>query len=176
MQDAPQLRPTPDRVRETLFNWLAPIINGANCLDCFAGTGVLGFEALSRGAAGVVMIETDRTLANALQAQAGRLNAEGARIVCTNAIAWLDRNREQFDIIFLDPPFASDLARQACMRILNGGHLAPGGVVYVGTPHGWEPPAGYTIRKQGKAGQVQYMLLALNGGDNEGHSDLSRDV
>ena len=147
-------------MRETLFNWLAPIIGGAKCLDCFAGTGALGFEALSRGAAGVVMIEMDGALADTLQAQAARLDAgAAARIARTDAISWLDSHRQAFDIIFLDPPFGSDLAAQACARILNGGHLAPGGVVYVETAHGWEPTEGYAIRKQGKAGQVQYMLI-----------------
>ena len=163
------LRPTPDRVRETLFNWLAPIIGGAKCLDCFAGTGVLGFEALSRGAADVVMIESDRALADALQAQAARLGTDAAHIVRTDAMSWLDSDGRAFDIIFLDPPFGSDLAAQACARILNGGHLAPGGVVYVETAHGWTPPAGYAIRKQGKAGQVQYMLIEGLAAGGPGH-------
>ena len=164
MHGTPELRPTPDRVRETLFNWLAPVIEGAACLDCFAGTGALGFEALSRGAGSVVMLESDRSLVQALKEQSAILEAGGARIVHADALSWLDANRERFDIIFVDPPFASDLARQACAGILNWGHLAPGGLVYVESARGWEPPPGCAIRKQGKAGQVQYMLLAEDKG------------
>lgn len=140
------------------------MIQGAACLDCFAGTGALGFEALSRGAGSVVMLESDRSLAQALREQSAVLEAGNARIVHTDALSWLDAKRERFDIIFLDPPFASDLARQACTRILNWGHLAPGGVVYVESGRGWEPPLGLAIRKQGKAGQVQFTLLAEDKG------------
>jgi 16S rRNA (guanine966-N2)-methyltransferase len=155
------LRPTPDRVRETLFNWLAPFIDGARCLDLFAGTGVLGFEALSRGARRAVLVERDRDLAAALEEQKARLGAEGAEIVWADALAWLRASDEPFDIIFLDPPYALDLAAQCCTEIADGKHLAPAGVVYVEGGGPAVPPAGFRIRKQARAGQVRYMLLEL---------------
>jgi len=107
---AAQLRPTPDRVRETLFNWLGQRLDGLACLDLFAGSGALGFEALSRGARRVVMVERDRTVAAALRESARDLGATGAEIHESDALAWLARSRETFDVVFLDPPFASDLA------------------------------------------------------------------
>lgn len=164
--DRPGLRPTPDRVRETLFNWLAPIIDGARCLDCFAGTGVLAFEALSRGAAHAVLVEQDPVCARALQQQAQKLGAIDADIHCTSAGAWLQRDREQYDIIFVDPPFTSSLAAETCTLVANGRNLAPAGLLYVEAAPGWLPPAtGFEVRKQARAGQVQYMLLAAPTGE-----------
>ena len=173
----PELRPTPDRVRETLFNWLAPVIEGARCLDCYAGTGALGFEALSRGAASVVMLERDKALADALKQQAAALGADGAEIHCVNAGRWLDLHGGRFNVVFVDPPFASDLAARTCVQVLNKGHLSPCGVIYVETRHGWSPPDDrFEVKKEGRAGQVQYLLLARVGGGNERQGDLSGDV
>ncbi len=159
----PGLRPTPDRARETLFNWLAPIIDGARCLDCFAGTGVLGFEALSRGASQCVLVEKDRACADQLRVQAKKLGATHAEIVCGDIRQWLSGNNSQFDIIFVDPPFDSDLATETCVLLANGRNLAPAGLVYVESAPGWAPPGDlFQAQKQSRAGQVQFMLLTAN--------------
>lgn len=102
------LRPTPDRVRETLFNWLAPVLPGAVCLDLFAGTGVLGLESLSRGAARAVLVEHDPQVAGALRRITGELAAP-AEIICEDALAYLARARESFDVVFVDPPYTASV-------------------------------------------------------------------
>jgi len=111
--DRDGLRPSSDRVRETLFNWLQPVLSGARCLDLFAGSGALGFEAASRGASEVVMIERDRELAGSLAFTAGRLKIDTVRVVETDALRWLQSPpadpAQRFDLVFLDPPFASNL-------------------------------------------------------------------
>jgi 16S rRNA (guanine966-N2)-methyltransferase len=151
------LRPTPDRVRETLFNWLGQRLDDLACLDLFAGSGALGFEALSRGAARVVMVERDRSVAAGLRASAKALEADGLEVVESDALAYLDRAREKFDVAFLDPPYASDLAVRALGKLSP--HLAPGARVYV---EGAEPlppsPAWRTLRED-RAGAVRYALL-----------------
>lgn len=162
VRNAPGLRPTPDRVRETLFNWLTPFIEGARCLDLFAGTGALGFEALSRGAASAVMLESNQALCDQLRRHAEMLGAENAEILCTDAMAWLERPHGTFDIVFVDPPFGSGLAGEACARIANGGHLARRGLVYVESAPGFTPPDPFSIRRESQAGRVQYMLLEAN--------------
>jgi len=152
-------------VRETLFNWLAPTIDGASCLDCFAGTGALAFEALSRGAGHCVLVEQDPVCAGQLRAQAQRLGAAGAEVHCADVRQWLRGITRQFDVIFLDPPFDSDLAAETCVLLANGRNLAPAGLLYVETKPGWAPPEDrFLVRKQGRAGQVQYMLLAADTG------------
>lgn len=156
----PELRPTPDRVRETLFNWLTPLIDGAECLDCFAGTGVLGFEALSRGAASAVLVEANGALVKALKKQAEILGAVDAEIVCADIRRWLERCGRSFDIVFVDPPYQSKLGAETCLQLLNGGHLAPGGVVYLESGSGVDLPADkFRTIKEGRAGQVRYCLL-----------------
>src|SRR5689334_3673643 len=106
--DAPGLRPTPDRVRETLFNWLMPVIAGARCLDLFAGTGALGIEALSRGAAAVDFVETDGELAERLRANLLRLK-QTARVLRLDALRFLGETEMRYDVVFLDPPFGAAL-------------------------------------------------------------------
>ena len=106
--DAPGLRPTPDRIRETLFNWLQHEIVGARCLDLFAGTGALAFEALSRGAVEVTMIEADAKIVAALNKHAATLKSEEHIIQLADAMSWLKQGIKGFDIIFLDPPFSQD--------------------------------------------------------------------
>lgn len=150
-------------MRVTLFNWLARVIEGANCLDLFAGTGVLGFEALSRGAGRVVLVESNRALCEQLREHAALLKADGAEIACMDAFVWLNANPGTFDVVFLDPPFGTDMAAESCARILNSGHLAPGGLIYVESGGGFRPPEPLEIRKQGRAGRVHYMLLARAG-------------
>ena len=159
------MRPTPDRVRETLFNWLAPIIAGARCLDCFAGTGALAFEALSRGASHCVLVEQNPVCADQLRTQSQRLGALGVEVHCADVRQWLGGNPRQFDVIFVDPPFDSKLAAETCALLANGRNLAPAGLLYVETTPGWAPPEDqFLVQKQGRAGQVQYMLLAADTG------------
>lgn len=157
---AEHLRPTPNRVRETLFNWLQPSIEGARCLDLFAGSGALGFEALSRGAGSVVMVENDPELVLLLQQHAASLGADDARIVRAAALEWLRAQDQPFDIVFLDPPFAEGLIEQACNVLLEGELLSDGALVYAeSAASGIGEPVGLEKVKQGQAGQVQYRLL-----------------
>jgi len=116
--DRPTLRPTPDRARVTLFNWLNGWIDGARCLDLFAGSGALGFEALSRGAAAVTLIDDDPAVVRALQASAQMLGAIECSILRSSAVEFLRSDTSRWDIVFLDPPFASDLVER-CLRILE---------------------------------------------------------
>jgi 16S rRNA (guanine966-N2)-methyltransferase len=160
------LRPTPDRVRETLFNWLAPTLPGARCLDLFAGSGALCLEALSRGAAEVVMVEKTPAVAARLRENLERLKAESARVENTDATVFLARAVEPFDIIFLDPPFASDLIAQCARLIAERGWVVPGGLVYVEAPSSMEPlplPADWQLIRSKKAGQVGYHLARVPG-------------
>ncbi len=154
---AAALRPTPDRVRETLFNWLGQRLDGLACLDLFAGSGALGFEALSRGASRVVMVERDRAVALALHATAKELDAAGAEVVEGEALKYLERTGERFDVVFLDPPFASDLAARA-MEALPP-HLNPGARVYVESAQPVEPSAQWRTLREDRAGAVRYALL-----------------
>jgi 16S rRNA (guanine966-N2)-methyltransferase len=159
--DQPGLRPTADRVRETLFNWLAPVIAGARCLDAFAGSGALGFEAISRGAAEVVMIERAAVAARQLQANARLLGAEGIHIHQADTLEWLDRSGRPFDIVFLDPPFAEGLLAPAIARLDSNGWLAAGARLYLEAPlqTGFPAlPAGWELIRDKMAGQVRYGL------------------
>jgi 16S rRNA (guanine966-N2)-methyltransferase len=154
---ASQLRPTPDRVRETLFNWLGQRLDGLACLDLFAGSGALGFEALSRGARRVVMIERDRIVARALRDNAAKLAASGAHVVEAEALAWLARNTERFDVVFVDPPYASDLAQRALQALAP--HVAPGGRVYVESAEALQATAEWRPVREDRAGAVRYALF-----------------
>jgi 16S rRNA (guanine966-N2)-methyltransferase len=158
----PGLRPTPDRVRETLFNWLAPVIEGARCLDLFAGTGALCLEALSRGAAEVVMVERAAHVAAQLRRNLATLEAHGATVIETDAMAYLQRVPEAFDIVFLDPPFASTLIESCAAALARGGWLVPAGLVYVEAPAAMQPlpvPSTWEATRSKRAGQVGYHLL-----------------
>jgi len=157
------VRPSGDRIRETLFNWLAPDIDGARCLDLFAGTGVLGFEAVSRGAAGACLIERDPTLVRALSALGKRLNAAEVQVQRADALAWLAGPAEPYDIVFVDPPFAAGLATAVLERLANG-WLAAHGVVYLEQAHhAPEPASCWRVRKAGSTRQVSYKLIELTG-------------
>lgn len=155
--DSAGLRPTPDRVRETLFNWLGQDLSGWRCLDLFAGSGALGFEAASRGAARVVMIERDRTALAALQKSKQDLGADAVEVLHADAPAWLGHNRDPFDLVFVDPPFDSDLAEPVLAAIAP--HLAPGGQVYVEQGREVTPPPGFIIHRSGRAGRSHFALL-----------------
>jgi 16S rRNA (guanine966-N2)-methyltransferase len=154
---AAQLRPTPDRVRETLFNWLGQRLDGLACLDLFAGSGALGFEALSRGAARVVMVERDRAVARALRDNAQKLEAENAEVVEGDAIAYLSRPPEKFDVVFLDPPFASDLALHALSAL--GAWVHAGSRVYVESAQSLDPGPAWRAIREDRAGAVRYALF-----------------
>src|SRR4051812_2402971 len=127
------IRPTPDRVRETLFNWLQPRIGGARVLDLFAGSGALGLEALSRGAAHVSFVEKERRAAAAIDALTREWGAEGAQVVCRDALGWLVQSAggAPFDIVFLDPPYDAGLWSEAAAALVRGALLAPDARVYV---------------------------------------------
>lgn len=158
------LRPTADRVRETLFNWLAPVIPGARCLDAFAGSGALGFEAVSRGAGEVVLIEQSGAVARQLEANALRLGADETRIVQRDALRWLEGAGQPFDIVFLDPPFADALWAPAIACLARRGWLKPGSRVYLEAPMriGFpELPPNWDLVRDKTAGQVRYGLVIV---------------
>nr|PZN79328.1 MAG: 16S rRNA (guanine(966)-N(2))-methyltransferase RsmD [Pseudomonadota bacterium] len=158
----PEIRPTPDRVRETLFNWLGTRIVGARCLDLFAGSGALGLEALSRGAARVVFVEREPAAVRELRTRLAEWGASGARVEQTDALRFVGGPGEAFDVVFLDPPFGTDLLGRAAERLETHGWLAPGALIYVEAP-AREPlpalPATWRPLKAKKAGEVGYHLF-----------------
>ena len=159
--DLPGLRPTPDRVRETLFNWLAPALPGARCLDLFAGSGALGIEALSRGAAEVVFVERHPVATRALRDNLARLNGAGARIEQAEALAWLRQPGTPFEIALLDPPFGEGLLEPVCALLERGGWLAPTAWIYLEAEAEAGPPslpARWTPHREKTAGAVTYRL------------------
>lgn len=159
--DAPGLRPTPDRVRETLFNWLQYDIHGARCLDLYAGSGALGFEALSRGAGSAVLVEQHAQAARQLTQSAQLLKTTDAHIVNSEAIHYLQRTTDSFDIVFIDPPFDLSAWRGVIDALDTRGCLATNALVYIESPAHGEPliiPTHWTLAKRGTAGEVQYAL------------------
>lgn len=160
--DAPGLRPTPDRVRETLFNWLGQDLTGWRCLDAFAGSGALGFEAASRGAAEVVVVEREARLVAALQALQARLEAGAVRIVAADALAWMSACREPpFDLVLIDPPFGADLF-EAALRVARS-LVAARGFIYLEADRAFDDAAcavhGLALHRRLRAGQVHAHLL-----------------
>ena len=161
--DEPALRPTPDRVRETLFNWVAPLIEGSRCLDLFAGSGALGFEAASRGASQVVMVERAASVFQALRTNREILDAERRiTIFHADALAWLRITpAEPFDLVFLDPPFKADLLAPSCLALQREGWLTPGARIYLETAslQGFPAlPTGWKLIRDRQAGQVRFGL------------------
>ncbi len=155
--DALGLRPTPDRVRQTLFNWLGQELHGKACLDLFAGSGALGFEALSRAAAAVVMVEQNPAVHRALTDNAKLLKATRLQLLKQDAQQFLAQNRQRFDVIFLDPPYGQGWLDKLLPQLAP--HLAPDGVVYAEAEHALDALAGWAVYKHGKAGSVHYHLL-----------------
>ncbi|WP_031430238.1 16S rRNA (guanine(966)-N(2))-methyltransferase RsmD [Methylomicrobium agile] len=162
-EDVPGLRPTPGRVRETLFNWLQYDIAGSRCLDLYAGSGALGFEAASRGAKEIVQVESDATACKNLRANAAALGSNRNRIVEKEVERFLSGPAEAFDLVFLDPPFAKNLALITCRLLEQNGWLADPARIYVeaeaglaleGLPDNWE------LLKYKTAGEVAYRLFA----------------
>lgn len=165
--DAPGLRPSAERVRETLFNWLAPTLPGTRCLDLFAGTGILGFEALSRGAAEVVFVERAPALVATLRASAALLGAAEAAILLRDARDYLQTAEPRgFDVVFLDPPFAEESLGDLCRLLHSRPWLARDACVYLEQGRD-EPlpalPAGWSVRREKTAGNVRYSLVSARG-------------
>ena len=161
-----EIRPTPDRVRETLFNWLQPRIAAARVLDLFAGSGALGLEAMSRGAAHVTFVERDRRAAAAIESLLKEWGEASGEVICGDALAWLKRPTgiAPFDIVFLDPPYDADLLGESASALAEGGRLAPDARVYL-ERRAREPmaalPAGWRELREGRAGEVGYHLFAV---------------
>lgn len=159
--DAPGLRPTPARVRETLFNWLQADVAGSRCLDLFAGSGALGFEAASRGAKHVLQVENNAKTCQKLKENAVALKATQLEIVQADVLTFLNGCQESFDLIFIDPPFGQGLIEPVCQQIARADLLLPFGKIYIeternlkldGLPAHWQP------LKQKVAGDVSYNL------------------
>ncbi|WP_299202812.1 16S rRNA (guanine(966)-N(2))-methyltransferase RsmD [uncultured Amphritea sp.] len=164
------LRPTPDRVRETLFNWLALYIPGGRCLDLFSGSGALGFEALSRGAAHVTMIDNSSMVIRQLRQNIQDLKTQSAELITGSALDWLEKRSSdlevQFDVVFIDPPFRQELAEQCCLLLEQKSMLADNAMIYLETekeltnpmvPDNWE------LYREKTAGQVTYRLYQRAG-------------
>jgi 16S rRNA (guanine966-N2)-methyltransferase len=160
--DVDGLRPTAERIRETLFNWLAPTIAGSRCLDLCAGTGALGFEALSRGAQQVVFVEKSPIAARALRANVRLLEADGAEICQDDALEFLARSpQEPFDVVFLDPPFAAAMHGELCRLLDEHSWLHQGSLVYIEEDRATSPvvlPDGWSLARSKTAGNVRYSL------------------
>lgn len=161
--DAEDLRPTPDRVRETLFNWLGQTLYGRTCLDLFAGSGALGFEAASRGAERVVMVEKNPVVLRALQDNVRKLGCANVFAHGQDGLEFASRDAAQYDVIFLDPPFHSDYLPRL-LQILPQ-RLNENGVLYVESGAAIAVPEPWQVMKSGKAGQVYYQLLRLSVND-----------
>ena len=167
----PGLRPTPDRVRETLFNWLGQDLGGTACLDLFAGSGALGFEAASRGAARVVMVESDRMALGALEASRTALGATQVEIVGGAAGAYLASARERFDVVFLDPPFRQNAVPGLLARLPRV--LSARARVYAESAQAVDAREGWHELKRSRAGGVSYQLFEWDGNDS---SALPRNI
>ncbi len=160
--DRLDLRPTPDRARETVFNWLGQDLSGMRCLDLFAGSGALGFEAASRGAVRVVMIESDSDVFQALLKNREKLKADQVELVQTNAFSFLTLDRQQFDVVFVDPPYRFALLPEILPHLSD--RLTKNGQVYLEMDYGWMPDEQWQVRRKGKAGKVNFQLLELRDG------------
>ena len=156
-----ELRPTPDRVRETLFNWLGQDLTGRTCLDLFAGSGALGFEAASRGAKRVVMVERDAATFRALEASTAALGANTVALKRGDALEFLRADNGEYDVVFLDPPFRTGYLPQVLPALVP--RLASGAMVYVEAPRAPALPPQWEVWRSGRAGAVTYQLLKWTG-------------
>ena len=164
IRDIAGLRPTSERIRETLFNWLAPVIEGARCLDLFAGSGALGFEAVSRGAGCANLVELSPVAATALRDNVELLQTTEITVHQADAYAFLDASPglEPFDVVFLDPPFADGRYEELCRLLAEPGWLAPGALVYLEQDRKMDLPVlpdGWQVKKEKAAGNVRYSLI-----------------
>jgi 16S rRNA (guanine966-N2)-methyltransferase len=164
--DLPGLRPSGDRCRETLFNWLQAYVPGADCVDLFAGSGALGLEAASRGAASVVLVEKNSAVVSCLELNINHLVATQVRVVQRDALNWLmEAAPASLDILFADPPFDEGLAPRVLDRIVESGCLRPGGFVYFETTvsgNGVPPRPGWTVWREKTVGRVRMQLFRLD--------------
>ncbi len=160
--DAAGLRPTPDRVRETLFNWVQPFIPGSRCLDLFAGSGALGFEAASRGAESVTLVERNPEVAGYLRQNAQALGLPNVEVLTADALGWLASVNGGFDLVFVDPPFAAQLLEPVLRCLVRPGLLREGTRIYL-EGDAAEPfpplPGGLVPLREKVAGQVRYGLV-----------------
>lgn len=159
----PGLRPTGDRIRETLFNWLMPYISDSNCLDLFAGSGALGLESLSRGARSATLIEKNKLAARQLELHIKTLNAERTDIVNHDALLWLASNtlpKRSFNIVFIDPPFAGKLWHKTVEQLDQSGLLAADALIYIESPkqETVNIDVNWTLLKEKVSGDVSYQL------------------
>lgn len=165
--DAPGLRPTADRIRETLFNWLRDDIHGARCLDLFAGSGALGIESLSRGAKEVEFVEMNSLVKKALAESLASLDIPNAVIHMEDALSWIHRNRasaEPFDVVFLDPPFADGLLPRVCQQLADSGLVRPGSKIYIESDADMPEivaPGNWQALKSKRAGNVRFQLFGV---------------
>lgn len=173
--DVDTLRPSKDIVRETLFNWLQPVVEGSRCLDVFAGSGALGFEAASRGAQYVLMLEREAGLVKQLRSQAETLNADPVEIVATASEQYLSRPGQAFDIVFVDPPFNSSLLPEVCRLLSEHGWVKTDSLIYLeaARARGLPPlPGGWELQRQKHSGDVTYGLARVLSKFNHGaHGD-----
>ncbi|RLM16131.1 16S rRNA (guanine(966)-N(2))-methyltransferase RsmD [Gibbsiella quercinecans] len=171
--NSPGLRPTTDRVRETLFNWLAPVIQGARCLDCFAGSGALGLEALSRYAGSATLLEFERPVAQQLEKNLVLLQGHG-QVINTNTLNWLAGDGEPFDVVFLDPPFRKGLLADTVQLLEQQGWLADEAWVYVeaeAESAAADVPVNWALHREKVAGQVAYRLYIRSAKGATEHAD-----
>lgn len=172
--ESEELRPTPDRVRETVFNWLGQVLHGRTCLDLFAGSGALGFEALSRGAERVVMVEKERQAVAALKRNAELLHAIGAEIINRDALQFLAHDRERFDVIFVDPPYPARLLDSLFLLLLD--RLKPQGTLYFEDDRMASVPPGWKIIRQSRAGAVRFQLARPIAEEEDDQGRLSGNI
>ena len=169
---AADLRPTPDRVRVTLFNWLGQDLTGKTCLDLFAGSGALGFEAASRGARRVVMVESANVVFRALQDNAAALGAGAVELRRADALEFLRSDDATYDVVFLDPPFRTDYLTRVLPALVP--RLADGALIHVEAPRAPALPLQWEVWRSGRAGAVIHQLLKWTG--HEAQSGIPRDV
>ncbi|WP_150047852.1 MULTISPECIES: 16S rRNA (guanine(966)-N(2))-methyltransferase RsmD [Methylomonas] len=160
--DAPGLRPTPARVRETLFNWLRMQVEGSRCLDLFAGSGALGFEAASRGARHVTLVDSNSQTCRKLRENLARFHSDNIEIVQADAETFLKHCQKKFDLVFLDPPFNQSWIPKICQAIAQADALSANGIVYLEFERDFSaacPPPGWDILKSKLASDVGYGLI-----------------
>jgi 16S rRNA (guanine966-N2)-methyltransferase len=167
VKDKEGLRPTTDRTKETLFNWLMHDIRDANCLDCFSGSGSLSFEALSRYAQSAILLERDKSVAEQLRENLKILKVDNASVVETDSIHYLQQTATQtFDIVFIDPPFNKDLVQPCCEALEKNGYLTAPAIIYIEVEtqsQDLQLPDNWTLLKQKSTGQVSYQLYSREG-------------
>ena len=173
VRDSEGLRPTTDRIKETLFNWLMPIIREARCLDCFAGSGSLGFEALSRFADSVTFIELDKQNAQLLTENKARLQSDNANIINGNSLEILGQNGTPFDVVFIDPPFRKGLLSDTIQLLEKNQWLADESWIYVESEAEsllTDIPTNWQLHREKIAGQVAYRLFIRHSIEENSHA------